>query len=326
VVPSARPPVRPSACRACQGPATHVLIVTGLSGEPEYATSFAQLGGSLYDAAKTRWGVADSNLIYLAENPAADGKRIRGKATREAIQAALAGIAARARPNDLVTVFLIGHGSEQADQPKLSLPGPDLSPGDLAAPFAALDRETVVLVNMASASGGFLPAVSGPRRIVITATKSGFERNATRFGEFFVKGLAADEADGDKDGRVSIAEAYTFARREVGRLYSSSNRLQTEHAQIDDNGDRKGSAELGDAGDGGLARSVSFALVAEPVPTNPEVAGLVGEKRRLEAEIAALKARKAQMDSTAYGNELERLLLALAETNQAIRAAEGKKP
>jgi hypothetical protein len=305
-------------------PRTHVLIVTGLSGEPEYATSFAKLGGLLYDAARDRWGVSDSSLVYLGEAP--DGKRIKAKGTREAVLAALAGLAARTRPNDLVAVFLIGHGSEQADQPKLSLPGPDLSAADLAAAFAALDKATVVLVDMASASGGFLPVVSGPRRVVITATKSGFEKNATQFGEFFVQGLAAGAADADKDGRVSLAEAYAFARREVARAYQSANRLQSEHAQLDDNGDKKGTADLDSGNDGALARSVTFALAPEPVSSDPKVGSLQGERRRLEAEIAALKGRKAALDSTAYAKELERLLLALAETNQAIRAAEGKKP
>jgi hypothetical protein len=125
---------------------------------------------------------------------------------------------------------------------------------------------------------------------------------------------------------VSLAEAYAFARREVARAYQSANRLQSEHAQLDDNGDRQGTGELGAGGDGALARSVTFALTLEPVSTDPKVGSLLGERRRLEGEIAALKGKKAAMDSTAYGRELERLLLALAETNQAIRAAEGKKP
>ena len=307
-------------------PSTHVLIVTGLSGEPQYATSFGKLGAALYDAAKTRWAVADSSLVYLAENPAVDPKRIKGKATRDATRGAISDFVARAKPNDLVVVFLIGHGSEQANEPKLSLPGPDLSAADVATAFAALDRQTVAFIDMSSASGGFLAPLSGPRRVIVTATKNGFEKNATQFGDFFVRGLAGGEADADKDGRVSLAEAYTFARREVARAYETENRLLSEHAQLDDDGDGKGTAELGSSGDGTLARTVSFALTAETVSSDPRVGSLMGERRRLEAEIAALRGRKASMDSSAYARELERLLVALAETNQAIRAAEVKKP
>jgi hypothetical protein len=303
-----------------------IMIVTGLSGEPQYARSFASQAAALYDAAKEHWGVRDSGLVYLAEDPAADPRRITGKSTLVAIKSVLTGFAARARPNDLVAVFLIGHGSEQGDEPKLSLPGPDLSPGDLAVQFAALANQTVVLVDLASASGGFLAPISGPRRVVITATKSGFERNATIFGEFFVKALAAGAADVDKDGRVSLAEAYTYARTEVARFYQSANRLQSEHAQLDDDGDKHGTAELGATGDGGLARTIGFPTAAEAVSADPAVAALLADRRRLEGEIAALRGRKATLDSTAYANELERLLLSLAETNQKIRAKEGKTP
>jgi hypothetical protein len=62
------------------------------------------------------------------------------------------------------------------------------------------------------------------------------------------------------------------------------------------------------------------------VTADPAVAALRAERRRLESEIAALRGRKASLDSTAYATELERLLVALAETSQKIRAKEGKTP
>jgi hypothetical protein len=90
-----------------------------------------------------------------------------------------------------------------------------------------------VLVNTASASGDFVPVLSGPNRVLVTATKTGFERNETIFGEFFVDAFASDGADTDKDNRVSVLEAFTYARREVTRRYEDSNRLLTEHALLE---------------------------------------------------------------------------------------------
>ena len=58
-------------------------------------------------------------------------------------------------------------------------------------------------------------------RVVITATRSGGERNATRFGGFWAEALASDEADRDKDGTVTAQEAYDYARRKVGDAYKS---------------------------------------------------------------------------------------------------------
>ena len=309
----------------CQGAHTHVVIVTGLAGEPQYRAAFAKLGGQLRDVAQDRWGVADSNLHYLAEDPAADKTRVTGRSTKAEVLAAIAATAARARPSDVVVLFLAGHGSQQGEVPQLNLPGPDLTAADLALALEALSRQTVVVVNTASASGGFVPALAGRGRIVITATKSGFERNATTFGEWFARALTTDEADADKNGRLSVAEAYSYARREVARSYQAAKRLLTEHAQLDDDGDGKGASELSANGDGGLARMVSFALVKDAPVTDPKVAALITERRQLEAAIATLRSRKAAMDSTAYQDEFERLVIRLAEVNEAIRAG-GAKP
>lgn len=306
--------------------APRLLIVTGLSGEPQYRATFTKLGASLVDAARERWGVADSGLSYLTEDPSVDRARMTGRATKEAVLGALVTMAGRTRPNDVVVVVLIGHGSQQGDTPQLNLPGPDLGAGDLAQALGAFREQTVVVINAASASGGFVPILSGPRRIIITATKSGFERNATMFGEMFVKGLVSSEADADKNERVSVAEAYSYARRETVRAYESDKRLLTEHSQLDDNGDGKGVLDLGPEGDGGLAKTVAFGLAREVASDDPAVAALLGTRRELENEISALRARKATVDSASYERQLEDLLLKLAETNQSIRAAQGKKP
>ncbi|MFN0177692.1 MAG: C13 family peptidase [Gemmatimonadales bacterium] len=312
------PPTQPA-------PETHVLIITGLAGEPQYRTAFAKLGRTLRDAAIERWGVADSLVRYLAEDPAADKTRITGRSTKVEILATVAAVAARAQPNDVVLLFLAGHGSQQGDQPQFNLPGPDLTAGDLAMALGALDQQLVVVVNTASASGGFVPALTGRGRIVITATKSGFERNATTFGDWFVKALTSDEADADKNGRISVAEAYGYARREVVRSYQTGKKLLTEHAQLDDDGDGKGTHELAATGDGGVAKTVSFTLTKAPTITDPKLAPLVAERRQLEAAVAGLRARKATMDSTGYERELERLLVRLAEVNEALRGG-GVRP
>lgn len=309
---------------AQDGGAARVLVVTGLSGEAQYAKAFTEFGQIVVDAARQRWGLPDSAVVYLAENPTVDPQRISGKATKDAVLSALARFATETRPDDVVLVVLAGHGSEQSETPRLSLPGPDLTADDLATAFSAFQRQTVVLVNTASASGGFIKPLAGPRRVVITATKSSFERNATMFGGFFAKALAGDEADADKNGRISIAEAYQYARREVIRSYESANRLLTEHSQLDDDGDGVGSADLAAGGDGAVARLISFSLSKEEAPSDPKVASLVAERRRLENAIAALRGRKSAMDSTGYERELERLLLELARVNQTIRNAREK--
>ena len=291
------------------GARTHVLLVTGLSGEPRFAQAFHTAAAAVYDAARARWGVADSNLVYLAEDVSGDPTRLSGKSTRERIAAAFQTLTRRSVPGDVVLILLIGHGSGQGEDSRLSLPGPDATAADFATWLSPLDGRTVVVVNAGSGSGDFGPLLAGPGRVVITATKTAFERNEVTFPEHFASGLTSEAADADKDGRVTILEAFQYARREVARGYETRNRLATEHPQLSDST---------------LARSIAFGTV--PTPSDPRIAALFAERTALEGQVDALRRRKATLDSLAYERELERLLLEIAGKTAAIRAAEGRKP
>jgi hypothetical protein len=184
--------------------------------------------------------------------------------------------------------------------------------------------QRVFFVNTASASGGFVAALSGKDRVVITATRTEGERNQTRFGEFFAEALSTGDADMDKDGRVSMLEAFTWARRRVAESYERDGQLLTEHAMLDDDGDGKGTAEPGQPGaDGATARTLFLSAGAsQPVPgadADPEIRALVEQRQALEDRIAGLKASKDKTEPAAYASELERLLIDLARTNAAIR-------
>jgi hypothetical protein len=306
---------------------TRLVIISGLAGEPKYVASFYAWSASLVEAARSRYGIADSNITWLAEDPAKAPGRIAGKSTKESVERTLDGLAARMRAGEQLVLVLVGHGSTQGDGVRLTLPGPDLSAADLARLLAKHGSRRVAVIVAASSSGDFVSALSGPGRVIITATKSGFERNESIFGAHFVAALAGDGADADKDSRVSLLEAFTYATREVRRIYEQENRLLTEHALLDDNGDHSGSAEPGArGGDGGLARSffLTGAASATAASSDPRAAALRKEKEELESKIEALKGRKDAMEAKAYEAELERLLVELAATTRALRALEGR--
>ena len=42
------------------------------------------------------------------------------------------------------------------------------------------------------------------------------------------------EADADKDGRVSVFEAFDYARKETARSYDTAKKIMTEHAMLSD--------------------------------------------------------------------------------------------
>ena len=287
---------------------THVLIITGLSAEPQYKAAFLKAAATLADSARSRWAVADSSLIVLGEDPADDRRHITGKATREEVAQAFLKMSRRVAPGDVLLVFLNGHGAGEGPKSRVNLPGPDPTAADYAAWLSGFARQTIVFVNAASGSGDFLPVLAGRNRIIVAATKTAIERNETVFATPFVRGLTGTEADADKDGRVSVFEAFDFAKKEVARSYEMERKLLTEHAILSDTI---------------LARRVSFGA---PVGgADPRIAALVAERQGLESQVADLRARKATTDSTVYATELERLLLQLAEKSALIRAA-GRKP
>ena len=300
-------------------PATHVLVVSGLGGEASYRKELMSWGSTLATAARGL-GIPGANVIQLVGDSSQAPALPR--ATRDRVLASLQELTRRSRAGDLVLLFLAGHGSHEGAESRINLPGPDLTAADLAVALEPLNDRRVVVVNAASASGDFIAALSRNGRVVITATKSPFERNATRFGGQFVTALAAGGADADKDGRVSMLEAFLYARRETGRIYESDNRLLTEHAVLDDNGDKQGSAAPGAEGeDGGLARTLFLGATQARVAAS-DSAGIRIEReaKEIEGRISTLRARKATMPEEEYQSQLESLLVELALRNEALRA------
>jgi hypothetical protein len=283
-----------------QSPPPHVLILTGLGGEPKYRQEFTAQARSIITGLQ-RFRIPSERITWLAE---AEEAGAAGRATKQRVEQELQRISGAAAPGDRVILIFIGHGSQQ-QEPQLNLPGPDLTAGELARMLEGLGDRPVAMVIAASASGGFVDRLAGPGRLVITATKSGTERNESRFGHWLAEAFAKGAADTDKDGAMSLLEAFTFAATEVRREYESTNRLLTEHARVSDST---------------LARRFTFTTEAgASAPADPAVRALQERKQALEAQIAALRERKSRMDSTAYERELETLLRELAGVNQELR-------
>lgn len=307
---------------------SQLLIISGLGGERQYSDAFYEWSVTLADAARNRHGLSRDQIVYLAEDPSRDSARIQGKSTAAEIRGAIRTIARRTAPGDQVFIVLIGHGSSTGEESKFSMPGADLGTKDFAALLDSLSGRKIAFVNTSSASGEFVPALSAPGRAIVTATKTGFERNEVLFPRFFVRAYAADGADTDKDGRVSLLEAFDYARTEVARVYEEANKLQTEHALIEDNGDKTGSAKPEPRkGDGATAQGMFLApaISAAAAAADPKLAALYKEKRAIEDRIVELRRTKDVMRPEQYESQLEKLLVDLALKAQEIKAIEGKR-
>ena len=308
------------------GQDTHILVITGLGGDPAYSERFMEWGSALVAVVSEKFGLPADRIIYLGEDPAAD-PRIQDRSTQENVDRAFTKLVSNSQPGDHIFVVLIGHGSYTAGESRFNLPGPDLTAEDFGLRLDQLSDRRVAFVNLASASGEFVKALSGDGRTIVTATRTGRERNETIFGGYFVDAFTGEAADLNKDGRVSVWEAFEFARTEVTREYETSNRIATEHPVLDDNGDGEGSTELVDAADGALARTMFLAadpaLAAARATNDPELRALLEQKADVEQRIEGLLALRDQIDQDRYENELEELLVELALTNREISARTG---
>lgn len=314
-----------AAVQPLNGQNTHVLVITGLGGDPVYSERFQEWGGALVEAAGGKLAIPAQNIIYLGDDPATD-PRIQGRSTRENVDRAFVDLVSNSQPGDDVFVVLIGHGSYTNGESRFNLAGPDLTAADFALHLDQLSDRRVAFINLASASGEFVKVLSGSGRAIVTATRTGRERNETIFGRYFIDAFSGESADLDKDGRVSVWEAFEFARTEVTREYETSNLMATEHPVLDDNGDGEGSTELVDAADGAFARTMFLAAdpttAAARATDDPELKALYEQKADVEGRIAELRALSGQIDQDRYDNDLEELLVELALTNREIRSRE----
>ena len=286
-----------------------VIVVVGATGTPEYATQFAKWTG-LWEQACAK-GNAKFTAIGLDEN--------EGSSDRASLQEILA--KQSEQTSAALWLVLIGHGTFDGRTAKFNLRGPDISAGDLAEWLKPV-RSPVAVIDTASSSAPFLKELSSAGRIVITATKSGFEQNFTRFGQYFAEAIINSRADLDKDGQTSLLEAFLIASHAVSEFYSAAGRLATEHALLDDNGDGLGTPAEWFRGirpvqkarddaslDGYRAHQRHLLRSAGETAMPPD---LRAKRDQLELQVMELRDAKASLSDEEYFARLQPLLREIA--------------
>ncbi len=292
-------------------PRQSVVVVVGAEGTPEYGQQFREWAGRWKTAAERGKG----EYFEIGLDAAGD------TSDRDLLKQRLKEAASKPG-NEPLWLILIGHGTFDGKTARFNLRGPDVTPGDLAEWLKDVGRP-VAVVNCASCSSPFLNEVSGPDRVIITATKSGFEHNFARFGDSLSSAIIDPQADLDKDDQVSLLEAFLMAAAGVREFYAKEGRLETEHALLDDNGDRLGtppdwfqgvravkSAKDGSSPDG--LRAAQFCLVRSR-PEQDLTPATRTRRDQLEQNLARLRQRKPELSEEDYLNLLEPLLVELSQ-------------
>jgi len=290
---------------------TFYVTISGLGGEPDYDQRFKGWANDIDSSLKKAGG--DSNVITLIAP------------TRDQIRARFDGIAREAKPSDSLVVMLIGHGTYDGVDYKFNIPGPDITGVELAGMLDRVPATRQLVMNGTSCSGASIEFLRKPTRIVIAATKTGSEKNATIFARYWAEALREPAADIDKNESVSALEAFHYAQKKTKEFFDTQKRLATEHAVIEDTGKGSGVTAAGngpdpDTGEGKLAST--FAVVrlgANAAAANdPAKKKLLDQKDQIETAIDELKYQKAGMAAEDYKKQLTRLLLELSRLQAEI--------
>ena len=272
---------------------TFFVVVGGLGGEAGYEESFAGYVNELEE---------------LCQATAGDVSRVHAifgrSATRQAVGDIFDKLTQESGPSDSLAVFLIGHGSYDGRDYKFNLPGPDLSASELRRLLDATPAQHQLVVVATSSAGASLETLKSEGRIVISATKSGRERNSTVFAGFWVEALGDPAADSDKNETITAREAFQYTQRKVKDYYEKSKQLATEHPRLQ-----------GDA-----AESFTVARLAKSLQAadDPALRNLLAAREKIERKIREVKSNKESMSREEYYSILEKLFVGLAQTQNAI--------
>ncbi|HEV7403020.1 MAG TPA: hypothetical protein VGO11_08850 [Chthoniobacteraceae bacterium] len=294
--------------------ADSVIVVVSAGGTPEYTSTFAEWAGRWQKAASA----ARAHATMLGLDPAQTN-------VREALRDALA----KETPAGVEPLWLVllGHGTWDGQSGKFNVAGDDVSIADLHEWLAPVQRPLVLVAGF-SASGAFLKPLAGPERIIVTATRAGSEENFARFGGYFSAAIGDPSADLDKDGEVSVLEAWLTASRKVADFYKDEGRLATEHSLLEDNGDGLGTPPdffegvravkkpKAGAADGLRARQIHLVHSAQESALPAETRA---RRDALEQEVARLREQKAELPEKEYYAELEKLMLQIAALYEAAK-------
>jgi hypothetical protein len=287
-----------------------LLVIVGAAGEPDFMTNFIQQATAWQKACEGS-GWKQVTIGVDGAGATNDYDRIRESLTTEPKE----GLAE-------LWIVLIGHGTFDGKEAKFNLRGPDVSATEMAAWLKPI-RRPLAVIDTSSASAPFLNALSASNRVIITATRSGHEQNYTRFGTYIARAVRDPAADLDKDGQVSLLEAFLLASHQTAEFYKAESRLATEHALLDDNGDGLGTpadwfrgvravkkAKEGATVDGLLA--AQFCIAPGGIEATLSIEQQV-QRDALERAVYLYREKKGSIPEDEYYKELERLLLELGK-------------
>jgi len=220
---------------------TYALLVSGICKDPNERLVKDRVINDLRAYLRDKVGLDPQRLAVLVSDNSPSPESA-GASSANNLKKAIKVFASGIRPADRFIFYYIGQANIVAETQnlashlRLNLPGPDITPKDLAAWLAAIKADTQTIILDCPCAAVAAKALAGRGRIILCASNEN-QAYGTRFGVHFVPALSRAGNDANHDGKVSILEAFTAAAREIEQWYREKQLLHTETPCLEDNGD-----------------------------------------------------------------------------------------
>lgn len=224
-----------------------MVVLCGLPGDDEHRTRLTDAVRKLITSAPAVFQFDKSRMRVLAgdetmRSEIADTFSETGICTRESVATVLESLGSDIAPSDTCMLFLLGHAQLYEARSTFNVQGIDFDGTELASwmkPIQCLNRVFWITTPV---SGFWLKPLSGPCTTVISATEPDLEFTATEMPYALADIVAGSNGaqplnDIDEDGKLTMLDLYLAVNLEIHQRFRTAERLQTEHAQLDDNGD-----------------------------------------------------------------------------------------
>jgi len=238
----------PSSVIALQNadPNRWMVVLCSLGGDEEHEEKLTTAVEQLVSSAGPVFGVKPEHVRIMLSSSKMTKKTAGSKPCDQGSLTELAAdLIASSDSQSQYFFFLLGHSHLEGRSCQFNIAGPDVDQMDYAKLFGKLPgKEQVHWIGL-PASGYWIKPLTDANHTIITATEADNEITATEM-PFALGGILAGTAehakleDIDKDGRLTLLDLYLAVNIEVHQSFVTQDYLPTEHAQLDDNGDGRG--------------------------------------------------------------------------------------
>ena len=257
--------------------ADHVLIIGGAAGEKSFYDTFWNATSRFHQLLTDDYGYTPEQITFLFEDMgAAEASGIVDtESKREQVLAAFDQLAETVQPSDRFLLFMLGHASRTGrGDMKFNLRGRDITEAEYITLINSIPAEHQILIFGFPYSGKLVPQLSKPGRVIITSSSpnEGYSLQAG-FGNVFVDAFFSAANDTNRDGDISLLEAFLSLQTRTKAFYEKDSNVQSEHPHLDDNGDRDATRNLTivreETDDGSLAEKTFLGTRRSALPSPP---------------------------------------------------------